>query len=413
MGALAFDHSEREDVERERQILHVNTDDFFATLARQRDGSLRDRPVIVGNLLSRGSVVSASYEARAAGVCPQMTMSQAARRAPDAKLVQVDWAYTHRASRELFRVLEGYAPRIERAGLDEAYVDYTGSESLLGAPLDASRHLQQEVRSRLGLDVSIGVAANKLVSRFASTAAKRHSLLDVIAGYEANFLAPQEVHLLPCVGPALGRQLRYMGVDTVGALAGFPVEVLVAAFGAQGRKLADSSQGIDRTPVALGRGRPLCSESKTFQPDALRWDVLEGQLDVLCSRLGQVLRGRGWAVRRFSLELEHSDRVRVQRQAVLRHASNLDARLYEAARRAFVAAYRRRVRVRRLELRVHHVESAPVQLDLFEVDPEERLHRLMRATDRVRQRFGDDPRTLLRARSLLSDDQSGSKAPWA
>jgi DNA polymerase-4 len=393
-----------------RQILHINTDDFFATLARQRDSSLRHRPVIVGNILSRGSVVSASYEARAAGVHPHMTMSQAARRAPDAALVQVDWAYAHRASRELFRVLEGYAPRIEHSGLDEAYVDYTGSESLLGVPLDAGRRLQQEVRLRLGLDVSIGVAANKLVSRFASTAAKRHRLLDVIPGREASFLAPQAVHLLPCVGPVLGRQLAQMGVATVGALAGFPVEVLEAAFGTQGRKLAEASHGIDHTPVALGRGRPLLCESWTFQPDALRWDVLEGQIDVLCSRLGQALRARSWAVRRFALELEHSDRVRVQRQAVLRHASNLDAHLFEAARRAFVAAYRRRVRVRRLELRVPHVESAPVQLDLFQVDAEARLRRLMHATDQVRRRFGDDPRTLLRARSLVGDDRAGSKA---
>jgi len=395
-----------------RQILHVNTDDFFATLARQRDSSLRARPVIVGNLLSRGSVVSASYEARAAGVHPQMTMAQAARRAPDAKLVQVDWAYAHRASRELFSVLEGYAPRVERAGLDEAYVDYTGSEALLGMPLDASRRLQQEVHQRVGLDVSIGVAANKLVSRFASTAAKRHSLLDVISGYEANFLAPQPVHLLPCVGPVLGRRLLQMGVPTVGDLAGFPVEVLEAAFGAPGRKLADAARGIDTTPVAggpgaRGRDRPRWVESKTFEPDLLRWDALEGQLDILCARLGQAMRSRSWAVRRFLLELEHSDRVRVQRQAVLPNASNLDAHLFEAARRAFVAAYRRRVRVRRMELRLHHVEPAPVQLDLFVVDPEARLHRLMRATDRVRARFGDDPRTLLRARSLLGADGSG------
>jgi DNA polymerase-4 len=384
-----------------RQILHVNTDDFFATLARQRDSGLRQRPVIVGNLMSRGSVVSASYEARAAGVYPQMTMVQAARRAPDARLVQVDWAYAHRASRELFRVLEGYAPRVERAGLDEAYVDYTGSESLLGAPLDASRRLQQEVRQRAGLEVSIGVAANKLVSRFASTAAKRHSLLDVIPGYEASFLAPQQVQLLPCVGATLGRQLLQMGAPTVGDLARFPTEVLEAAFGPPGRKLADAARGIDPTPVAHGRDRARWTESKTFEPDLLRWDALEGQLDVLCARLGQAMRARGWAVRRFQLELEHTDRVRVQRQAVLRDASNLDARLFEAARRAFVVAYRRRVRVRRMQFRVHHVEPAPMQLDLFMADPEAPLHRLMRATDRVRARFGDDPRTLLRARSLL------------
>ena len=86
--------------------------------------------------------------------------------------------------------------------------------------------------------------------------------------------------------------------------------------------------------------------------------------------------------------------------------AGLTSRLFEAARRAFVVAYRRRVRVRRMELRVHHVEPAPVQLDLFAVDPEARLHRLMHATDRILTRFGDDPRTLLRARSLLGMDRS-------
>jgi DNA polymerase-4 len=398
MGALAWCEDERE-----RQVLHINTDDFFATLARQRDPALCGRPVIVGNLLSRGSVVSASYEARHAGVHPHMTMAQAARRAPDARLVQIDWAYAHRASRELFQVLEGVAPRIERAGLDEAYVDYTGSQSLFGKPLDASRRLQREVRDRVGLDVSIGVAANKLVSRFASTAAKRHSLLDIIPGYEASFLAPRAVHLLPCVGPRWGRQLRRMGVSTIGDVAQFPVDVLEAAFGAPGRRLADAAHGIDSTPVAADRGLALLTEGQRFEPDLLRWDALEAQLDLLCTRLGQALRSRQWAVRRFLVELEHSDRVHVQRQAVLRASSNLDAGLYEAARRAFASAYRRRVRVRSMQLRVHRVEPAPVQLDLFQVDPEARLHRLMSAADRVRRRFGDDPRTLQRARALLGD----------
>lgn len=387
-------------VERERQILHINTDDFFATLARQRDHGLRDRPVIVGNLLSRGSVVSASYEARQTGVHPHMTMAQAARRAPDAHLVQIDWAYAHRASRALFRVVEGYAPCIERAGLDEAYVDYTGSATLWGQPLDASRRLQRQVRDRTGLDVSIGVAANKLVSRFASMAAKRHGLLDIIPGYEASFLAPRPAQQLPCVGPACGRQLRRMGVATVGELAAFPAEVLEAAFGSQGRRWSEAAHGIDPTPVARGRGRTLWTEGQRFEPDLLRRDELEARLDVLCTRLGQALRQRHWAVRRFLLELEHSDRVVVSRQAVLPASSNLDTRLVEAARRAFVAAYRRRVRVRALQLRVHHVEPAPVQLDLFRGDPEGRLHRLMSASDRIRGRFGDDPRVLVRARAL-------------
>ena len=107
MGALAW----HEDA-RERQILHINTDDFFATLARQRDPDLRGRPVIVGNLLSRGSVVSASYEARHAGVHPHMTMTQAARRAPDAHLVQIgplSWSRGGVAKEVVHHCLQGVA----------------------------------------------------------------------------------------------------------------------------------------------------------------------------------------------------------------------------------------------------------------------------------------------------------------
>jgi len=380
-----------------RHVLHVNTDDFFASLARQRDTSLRHRPVIVGNILNRGSVVSASYEARAAGVHPGLTMQQAARRAPGAVLVQVDWAYARRASRELLAVLESYSPRVEATAMDEAFVDYTGCESLLGEPLDAGRRLQRDVRARIGLDVSIGVAGNKLVSRFASSAAKRHSLLDVLPGYEESFLAPQPIERLPGVGEACGHRLRDMGVPTVGDLARFPAVVLEAVFGAAGRRLAEAARGIDGSPVLPVRRQPALEQGETFEPDLLRWDDLQAKLDGLCARLGADLRLRCWTTRRLSVELEHSDRVSVRRQATLA-ATHLDARLFAAARPALASAYVRRVRVRRLTLRATALAPESLQLDLFQPDGEARLRRLQRATDRVRARYGD---AVVRGSALL------------
>ena len=380
-----------------RHVLHVNTDDFFASLARQRDTSLRHRPVIVGNILNRGSVVSASYEARAAGVHPGLTMQQAARRAPGAVLVQVDWAYARRASRELLAVLESYSPRVEATAMDEAFVDYTGCQSLLGEPLDAGRRLQRDVRDRIGLDVSIGVAGNKLVSRFASSAAKRHSLLDVLPGYEESFLAPQPIERLPGVGEACGHQLRDMGVPTVGDLARFPAAVLEGVFGAAGRRLAEAARGIDRSPVLPARRQPVLEQGETFEPDLLRWDDLQAKLAGLCARLGADLRLRCWTTQRLSVELEHSDRVGVRRQATLA-ATNLDARLFAAARQALASAYVRRVRVRRLTLRATAVAPESLQLDLFQPDVEARLRRLQRATDRVRARYGE---AVVRGSALL------------
>jgi len=384
-AALGFDD------ERPRHILHVNTDDFFASLVRLRDPALRRRPVIVGNLMNRGSVVSASYEARAAGVHPGLTMQQAERLAPDAALVQVDWPYVRRASRELFGVVAGYAPRVEPSGPDEAFIDYTGCERLLGEPQDAGRRLQGEVRERLCLDVSIGVAANKLVSRFASSAAKRHSLLDVLPGREASFVAPHPIERLPGVGLALGRKLRHMGMRTVGDLARLPVEILASVFGSLGRRLGEGARGIDRTPVAPARRREVLEESETFEPDVLDREALEARLYTLSARVGVALRARGWRARRLVVTLEHSDRVRVQRQAPLALPADLDARLFAAARAALAQAYRRRVRVRRLELQASGFEPSPVQLDLFAPDPDARLRRLLQASDRVRARYPTAP----------------------
>lgn len=291
--------------------------------------------------------------------------------------------------------------------MDEAFVDYTGCENLLGAPLDAGRRLQRDVHDRTGLDVSIGVAANKLVSRFASSAAKRHNLLDVLPGYEASFLAPQPIARLPGVGAALGQRLCDMGVPTVGDLARFPATVLEAVFGAAGRRLAEAAQGIDHSPVLAARRQPVLEQAEVFEPDLLRGDDLEAKLDVLCARLGADLRLRRWTTRCLTVEVEHSDRVCVRRQAPV-EATNLDVRLFTAARTALAAAYVRRVRVRRLGLRATRLAPGSVQLDLFRPDADARQRQLLRATDRVRARYGE---VVVRGRALLAprrtDDIAG------
>lgn len=383
-----------------RHVLHVNPDDFFASLARQRDASLRGRPVVVGNLMNRGSVVSASYEARACGVHPGLTMQQAQRLAPDAALVQLDWAYARRATHELHRILEAFAPRIEPLGPDEAFVDYSGCAHLHGPPLDAAARLRRQIRDRVQLDVSIGIASNKLVSRFASTSAKKHSLLDVLPGYEASFLAPCPVSRLPGVGAPLARKLGDMGIATVGDLARIPAEVLRVVFGRQGVRWADATRGVDHTPVGRARPRLEIEAADTFEPDELDSAALEARLEGLCARVGRALRQRGLCARRLGVRLEHSDRVCAQRFVTLRPPTHLDPRLAIAAREVLAQAYTRRVRVRRLQVVTSGFEPSPVQLDLFEPDVEARWRRLMQAADRVQGRY-PAPGVLVSARAFL------------
>ena len=386
--------------DRPRHVLHVNTDDFFAALARQRDPALRRRSVVVGNLLNRGSVVSASYEAREAGVYPGLTMQQASRLAPEAVQVQVDWGHARHASQALLRLVQGYGARVEPHGFDEAYVDYTGCERIHGAPLDVARQLRNEVRARLDLDVSIGVATNKLVSRFASSSAKRRSVLDVLPGYEASFVAPQPVGRMPGVGADLARRLCDMGVRTVGELACFPRELLEAVWGRLGRRLAAGARGEDRSPVGLRAERARLMESATFEPDALERAQIEAGLEVACTRLGAALRARGWCAARLVLRLEHSDGVRVQRFLRLATPTHLDTQFTAAARALLPRLLVRRVRVRRIEVEANGFSPSPVQLDLFVPDRDMKLRRVLAAADRVRTRHPTAP-ALITARALL------------
>ena len=132
-----------------RHVLHINVDDFYASVARVKNPALLHRSLIVSHLHSRGTVVSASYEARADGVRPGLTLAQARRLAPRARVIPFDAALFSRASEAVFRILAPYSPLVERTRLDEGFLDYTGCERLLGGPLDACARIQREIRDRL------------------------------------------------------------------------------------------------------------------------------------------------------------------------------------------------------------------------------------------------------------------------
>ncbi len=350
-------------------VLHINTDDFFASVLRVSDPAYRRRPVIVGHLASRGGVVSASYEARAEGIRPGMTMAQARRACPSASLVHVDWDLYARASSSLFGVLERFSPLVERASLDEGFLDYTGCQFLFGRPVDAAARIKREVCEATGLGVSVGLAANKLVSKVASGTAKCARLVDVFTGYEQSFLAPLAIGRLPGVGQKLGTALRDMAVHRIGDVTRFPEDLLQSVFGpATGRKLHQRARGEDRTPVrpaAGGNGaRSRWREEETLNPDSVDRRHLTEVLHRLAGRLGTRLRQEKLAARRFTVLVQYSDQVRAQRGCYTGEPTDLDGRIFEQSLEAFHGLFTRRVRVRQLALAASCLEGN-WQLPLF------------------------------------------------
>jgi DNA polymerase-4 len=407
----------------EREILHINTDDFYASLLRLRDPALRRRAVVVAGPPPRGMVLSASYEAREEGVSRGMTVSAARRLCAGGAFVPPDWELFRRASGAIFGVLRRYSPLVEPASLDEGYIDYTGCRRLFGHVLDTGTEIKAEIARETGLAVSVGVASSKLVSHVASRTAKRAHLVDVYAGYERSFLAPIPIGRFPIVDPGRAALLSELGISRVGDVLLFTEDIFAHCFGPWGKRLYRGATGEDHTPV---RPRPapeerVCAE-EILEPDRVSRVRLEAALYRLAERLGERLRAEHLLARAVLVEVRYADGAEVTGAGRLTEPSSDDYLLYEAARGAFARLFTRRVRVRRIALSVRGTEPEPAQCDLFAAAAGEgRTRRLRDALDTLRTRFPDrvapafgralDPAPAAARRRNLPIDTGGSGPP--
>src|SRR6266545_2838084 len=199
----------------EATILHADVDSFYASVEQRDDPRLRGRPVIVG----AGVVLAASYEARAYGVQTAMGGARARRLCPRAIVVEPRMSAYAEASRAMFRVFEDTTPLVEGLSIDEAFLDVRGLRRLSGTPTEIAVRLRSEVRERVGLPITVGIARTKFLAKVASGVAKPDGLLVVPPDGELAFLHPLAVERLWGVGPATARKLRARGITTVGEVA--------------------------------------------------------------------------------------------------------------------------------------------------------------------------------------------------
>ena len=278
-------------VTEERTICHVDMDAFYASIELLRHPELRGKPVIVAGSTdpnSRGVVMTASYEARKFGVGSAMPLVTARRRCPQAAVLPSDMELYRRGSRKVMEVLRGFSDLVEVAGLDEAYLDLSGSP----APKARARQIKRDVLAATKLVCSIGLAPNKLLAKIASDLDKpdgfrvlsREDVLDAVGERPAS--------LLPGVGPKTYERLQRAGIHTVAELAGASDELLGATLGPRnGPALRARANGIDDRPVVNVRAPKSESRETTFDADVddleELHDHLDRLLDSLCERLGR------------------------------------------------------------------------------------------------------------------------------
>jgi DNA polymerase IV len=319
----------------EATILHADLDAFFASVEQRDDPTLRGRPVIVGG----GVVLAASYEAKAFGIRTAMGGTEARRLCPWAAVVPPRMEAYSEASKAVFAVFDDTTPIVEGISIDEAFLDVGGLARVSGTPVEIAQRLRREVRERVGLPITVGVASTKFVAKVASAVGKPDGLLVVPAGEELTFLHPLPVERLWGVGRKTSEKLRGRGIFTVADLAGLPEGALVAMLGpAAGRHLHALAWARDPRHVEVGRRRRSIGSQHALGRRRRSAADVDAVLVQLVDRVTRRLRGAGRVGRTVVLRLRFDDLTRATRSHTLPQATAHTGTILAAVRTLMAGA---------------------------------------------------------------------------
>jgi DNA polymerase-4 len=376
------------------RILHVDLDAFFVEVCRQRHPELRDIELLVvgGRRDQRGVVQSASYAARRFGIHAGMPIAQAVRLCPQATFFQGSFPDYREASRTVRGVLEQFSPTVVMASLDEAYLDFGGTERLFPVSLlPIAEQLRDTVRSGTGLDCSVGIGPNRMIAKLASDAAKPRGLMEVRAGWEEGFLAGLALRAMPGVGPKTADRWAELGLVDVWQVQQMDEGSLERLIGADARALKRRAHGYGGTTLQADRLPRSVSRETTLSRDLRDPVQLEATLSLLTARVAGQLRDEHLVARTVALKLRHDDFRTVTRRHTFELATDLDAELFGAARDLFRAAFEE-VRGRNRGVRLIGVAATNLgvaaEADLFEPVARRRLRDLSAAVDQLREKYG-------------------------
>lgn len=372
-----------------RSILHVDMDAFFASIEQLDDPNLRGKPVLVGYDGPRGVVAAASYEARKFNCHSAQPMSIAKRRCPQAVIVPVRFERYREISQRMFLLFDEFSPLVEPLSVDEAFLDLTGTEKLLGEADDVARRMKQRIRSELSLTASVGVAPNKFLAKLASDLKKPDGLVVVRPTDVDRLLLPLPVNKLWGIGPVTAEKLKNAGIHKVGDLRKHPAEALERWFGRDADWFLRLAHGIDDRPVVPDREAKSIGQEQTFGVDvAVPADVrlvLFEQVEQVARRL----RKHRLCARTISLKLRYGDFETITRSATLENSTDVTAQLWLAASGLFDKWCKAGFRpIRLIGMSATQLSHGESQMTLFLDSKNERSKKVDAVADRITAKFG-------------------------
>lgn len=372
-----------------RIILHIDMDAFFISVEQRDNPSLRGKPAAVCGSLSRSVITSATYEARPYGIRAGMSVQEAKRKCPQLILVEGDHSkYTETAAR-IFSILKDYTPLVEVASIDEAYLDITESLLLFKSPLLIAQSIKARIREEEQLTCSIGIAPNKLLAKLGSRLKKPDGLVIIEKEDSEEILRDLPVSKLNGIGPKLAEALNSIGIFTCGQLGRFPVSILTQRFGVIGERLHEMGLGLDDSLVISfdeEEDAKSISHSVTLEEDTSDPNILRKVLLQLSERVSRRMRKEGYYGNRVAVTIRYSDFYTFSKQKTLSQWINSGNEIFQHALEIFESISHPKP-IRLLGVAVSLLKKEWCQLDLFE--KREKKDNLLKAMDRVNEKFGD------------------------
>ena len=369
-------------------IVHCDMDAFYASVAELDDPSLRGKAVVVGAGI-RGVVLSANYAARKFGIRAAMPVGRAKRMAPNAIFVTPDHHRYAEISAKVMQIFESFTPFVEPLSLDEAFMDVTGAQRLLGTPREIGQAIRKRVHDECGITCSVGIASNKFVAKLASGHCKPNGLLEIPDDRVISFLHPLPVSDLWGVGPKTAESLQRLGLHQIKDIANTPLETLKRALGdATGEHLYELSWGRDYRQVVVDDPDQSIGANETFSYDIDDPELILREYLKLTERASTRLRARDQYAKTIGITVRFADFKTITRSKTLPLPISSTHEIYQVVKELYLALKLDRARLRLVGVSLSNLrDDAPEQLMLGQ--REKGWREAESAVDQASARFGE------------------------
>jgi len=368
-------------------ILHVDMDAFFASVAERDNPELKGKAVVIG-MGVRGVVSAANYEARKFGIHAAMPVGRARRLAPHAIFLPVDMARYQEVSSHVMDIFESFTPWVEPISLDEAFLDVSGVERLIGSPREIATMIRAKVESQEGITCSVGIAPSKFIAKLASQHCKPNGMLEITADRILTFLHPLPIQAMWGVGEKTAETLERLGLRTIEDIANLPRATLIRALGqASGESLYELAWGRDYRDVKPHDAEKSISAAETFARDLDNPAEILTEYLRLTERASARLRDKELFTKTVSIKVRFADFSTINRSKTLALPINGTHEIFEVVKALYEALKIDRARLRLVGVSLENLSSgAPEQLVLGA--RESGWRQADGAIDRARARFG-------------------------